>query len=266
MSLTSADRSQTSRPKSCRTATWTATKPGISSASALLHFARGTPGNLPVTASQRVLKPSLVQSSNNYEQEPEVITKVLLSAVIMFGCRGGGSDTGLCRPQRIRQPELQLRAAGHWPAARSCRQGSGESRNPERSDRWASQPGSPQPSVQQLGAGGFGRQPRALIRLARRWRGAYHLAFDLRAHLDVVVLLRFTFAPTTTGRNRRRHQRRHHGETSAARLGAMRSPRQVAPESASPAAAPPRPAAGSACPSKLRRPSPPWVRVPHRRS
>jgi hypothetical protein len=64
----------------------------------LLHFARGTPGNLPVTASQRVLKPSLVQSSNNYEQEPEVIPKVLLSAVIMFGAAVGAAIPAYADP------------------------------------------------------------------------------------------------------------------------------------------------------------------------
>jgi hypothetical protein len=64
----------------------------------LLRSAPGTPGNLPVTASQRVLKPSLVQSSNNYEQEPEVITKVLLSGVIMFGAAAGAAIPAYADP------------------------------------------------------------------------------------------------------------------------------------------------------------------------
>jgi hypothetical protein len=64
----------------------------------LLRSAPGTLGNLPVTASQRVLKPSLVQSSNNYEQEPEVITKVLLSGVIMFGAAVGAAIPAYADP------------------------------------------------------------------------------------------------------------------------------------------------------------------------
>jgi hypothetical protein len=64
----------------------------------LLHSAPGTPGNLPVTASQRVLKPSPLQSTNDYEQKPEVITKVLLSAVIMFGAAAGAAIPAYADP------------------------------------------------------------------------------------------------------------------------------------------------------------------------